>query len=98
MARTKNVDENTKARQEEYKKIDLIYMMNYIDNIKDKNEREEAKKWLKSIALVTKVNKNGEEKDAYDRVTAKKEFCKRYKPELLPKPKKPNPVDLLKNW
>jgi hypothetical protein len=71
----------------EFKKITFEDMKEYIEQ----NEPQD-KEWFKSIAI--------DEKGRYQHLIAKKEFCKKYMPEIIPqaKPKKETKADILANW
>lgn len=70
-----------------YKTITFEEMVNYIET-----NAPEDKSWFKSVAT--------NEKGKYNHFRAKKAFCQKYMPEIIPvaKPKKPNKTDLIKNW
>lgn len=70
-----------------YKKIGFDYMVDYI-----KANAPEDKAWFKSIAF--------DETGKYQHLIAKKEFCQRYMPEIIPvaKPKAPKKSDAIKDW
>lgn len=72
------------AEQFDYKKLTLAEMMDYISD-----NAPEDKAWFKSIAL----NEEGK----YQHLVAKREFCKRYMPEIIPVPK-PKKSDILADW
>lgn len=86
-----------------YKTLSFKEMVEYIE----KNAPQD-KKWFKSIAYdVVKdkdgnivLDKNGKDKLKYSHLRAKREFCKKYMPEIIPvaKEKKPNVSDILKDW
>ena len=70
----------------EYKKITLEDMMAYIE----KNAKND-KAWFKSVAM--------DEDGKYNHLKAKREFCERYMPEIIPVAKtSKKKSDLLKNW
>ena len=70
----------------EYKRITCDMMMNYIVE-----NAPQDKAWFKSVAIT-----NGQ----YDHLNARKQFCLRYMPDLIPKAKakEPKKIDLLSNW
>ena len=74
-----------------YKDITQADMMNYIAENAPKE-----KEWFKSVALVDDANG----KKRYHHLRAKKEFCKKFKPDLLPskKEKKQTKTSILENW
>lgn len=71
----------------EFRKIKLDYMTAYIEA-----NAPQDKAWFKSIAF--------DASGKYQHLTAVREFCKRYMPQVIPvaKPKKPKASDLLKDW
>lgn len=73
---------------ENFKKIKLEDMVSHIEENGGKND----KAWFKSIAF--------DEKGKYQHLIAKKAFCEKYMPELLPvaKEKKPKASELLAKW
>lgn len=75
-----------------YKKITFEDMVEYIE---DKGGKED-KAWFKSVAIIK--DKNGTMR--YNHLVAKKAFCEKYMPELLPvkADKKPNKTDILNKW
>ena len=74
-----------------YKKITFEDMVEYIEKNAPKD-----KSWFKENAMA--IDKNGTYK--YNHLKAKKAFCEKYFPELIPqrKEQKPNKTDILKNW
>lgn len=69
-----------------YKQITLEDMMKYIETNAPKD-----KEWFKSIAL--------SEEGKYLHLTAKKAFCEKYMPEIIPQKKETTKKsDLLLNW
>lgn len=69
-----------------YNEMTLEYMKEYIE----KNAPND-KDWFKSIAI--------DSKGKYQHLVAKREFCKKYMPDKLPKRQtKPNKSDMLKDW
>ena len=77
-----------------YRKLTIEYMIRYIDeNVP--NDKE----WFKSVALVDRTDKNGNTKKVCDMFRAKKAFCERYMPELLPKHTgKVSATEMLLKW
>ena len=75
-----------------YKKITLDDMMKYIDE-----KAPEDKAWFKKEAF---KDKEGNETDSYQHLTAVRAFCGKYMPELLPvaKPKPISGKEKLKGW
>lgn len=71
----------------DYKKITFEDMVSYIESIADADERKKAKDWFKSIAVVD---------GKYKHLTAKKAFCRKYVPTIVPVAKKK--VDILNDW
>ena len=74
-----------------YKKITFEDMVEYIEKNAPKD-----KAWFKETAMV--VDKKGNYR--YNHLKAKKAFCERYMPEIIPQKKeaKPNKSDILKDW
>ena len=74
-----------------YKKITFEDMVNYIEK-----EAPNDKKWFKGVAM--SLDKKGNLK--YNHLKAKKAFCEKYMPELIPTKKEPktNKSDILKDW
>ena len=74
-----------------YKKITFNDMVEYIENNASKD-----KAWFKGEAMA--LDKKGNLK--YNHLKAKKAFCERYMPELIPTKKetKTNKSDILKDW
>ena len=70
----------------EYKKITLEMMMNYIIA-----NAPEDKEWFKSVALID---------GKYRHLEARKAFCEKYMPDIIPVAKKKEPLksELLLNW
>lgn len=70
----------------EFKKITFDDMKEYIE----KNAASD-KEWFKSVAI-----KEGK----YQHLAAKKAFCEKYMPEIIPtkKPDKETKADILANW
>lgn len=88
MSKEKSLGNHGKDIQEwDYKKITFEDMVSYIESIADAEEREEAKAWFKSIAVVD---------GKYKHLTAKKAFCRKYVPKIVPVAKKK--VDILNDW
>jgi len=79
----------------EYKTLTLEQMIAYIDKNAPKD-----KQWFKGVATQKKIDKEGNEYDAYDHFKAREEFCKKYMPDIIPvaKPKKPTKAEILANW
>lgn len=77
-----------KLEEWDYKRITLEDMIRYIDAIDDAEEREAEKKWFKSTAL----NEDGK----YNHLKAKRAFCRKYIPSIIPVAKKK--ADILKDW
>lgn len=70
----------------DYKKITFSDMKEYIE----KNAAKD-KEWFKSVA----IDKDG----TYQHLIAKKAFCERYMPDIIPvKKAKKNKADILANW
>jgi hypothetical protein len=71
----------------EFKKITFEDMKEYIEEKAAKD-----KEWFKSVA----IDENGK----YQHLIAKKAFCERYMPDIIPvkKPKKETKADILANW
>lgn len=74
--------------------LTLEQMVEYIE----KNAPTD-KSWFKKVAYVEKETREGTKK-VYSHLRAKKEFCRKYMPEIIPvaKPQKPKASDLLKDW
>lgn len=74
-----------------YKKITFEDMVDYIETKAPKD-----KAWFKENAFA--LDKFGNYK--YNHLKAKKAFCERYMPEIIPpkKEKAPNKTDILKDW
>lgn len=88
MSKEKSLGNYGKDIQEwDYKKITFEDMVSYIESIADADERETAKAWFKSIAVVD---------GKYKHLTAKKAFCRKYVPTIVPVAKKK--VDILNDW
>lgn len=70
----------------EYKTITFDFMREYIET-----NAPEEKAWFKSIAIVD---------GKYNHLKAKKEFCEKYMPDIIPiaKPKQPNKSAILESW
>ena len=81
-----------KFEAEEYKKITLDEMMDYIEA-----NYPEDKAWFKKVAF---QDKDGNAIKKYNHLVAVREFCTKYAPELLPvaKEKKPSPTKRFENW
>lgn len=79
----------------DFKTLSLQDMVDYIKA----NAPEEDKAWFKKEAYVLKETKEGKV-EVYNHLKAKKAFCKRYMPEIIPvaKPKAPKASELLANW
>ncbi len=75
-----------------WKTITLEEMVAYIEE-----NAPEDKAWFKKIAY---ENKTGETQEKYNHLNAKRKFCEKYAPEIIPvaKPKEPPKSDLLKDW
>lgn len=71
----------------DYKKITFSDMKEYIE----KNAAKD-KEWFKGVA----IDENG----VYQHLIAKKAFCERYMPDIIPvkKAKKETKADILANW
>lgn len=78
-----------------YKTLSLEQMVEYIE----KNAPQD-KAWFKSQAFKTYITKDSEEKSKYSHLEARKAFCERYMPEIIPVAKKREPKKslLLENW
>ena len=88
MAKEKSMGNYGVAIEEwDYKRITFEDMVRYIEAIPEADKREEEKKWFKSVALV-----NGK----YKHLTAKKAFCRKFVPSIVPVAKKK--VDILNEW
>lgn len=84
MATKKNEVKETEAI--EYKTITTEFMANYIAN-----NHPEDKKWFKEIAF----DDNGK----YQHLIAKKAFCEKYMPDLIPTKKdKKKASDIFEEW
>ena len=79
----------------DYNKITLGDMVQYIEE-----KHPEDKNWFKKSAFVTKESKEGKKTQVYNHLKAKRAFCQKYMPEIIPvaKPKEPKKSDLLANW
>ena len=90
-------------KEYDYKTLSFKEMAEYIE----KNKPQD-KAWFKSVAFdVVKdregnivLDKDGKDKLKYSHLRAKREFCERYMPEIIPtaKEKKQNVSDILKDW
>lgn len=85
---------------ENYNTITLKDMMEYI-----KENHPEDKSWFKSVSYSMKSIKDKEgniqgTKNVYSHLVAKRAFCERYMPNLIPtaKVKEPKPSDELATW
>lgn len=78
----------------DYKTIKLEEMVDYIE----KNAPQD-KAWFKKIAYADRKTKEGTKK-VYNHLKAKKAFCEKYMPEIIPVAKEPEPKasDILLNW
>lgn len=80
----------------DYKKMTLEDMMNYIET-----NAPQDKEWFKSVAL-EKVFSKKEKKEieTYNHLKARKAFCERYMPEIIPVAKEPKEKKSQKllNW
>ena len=80
----------------DYKTMTLEQMAEYIEE-----KEPQDKGWFKSIAYIDKETKEGTKK-VYSHLRARKEFCKRYIPEILPVAKEPKKEtrakEILENW
>lgn len=81
-----------KFEAEDYKKITLDEMMDFIEENYPKD-----KKWFKEVAF---QDKDGNTVEKYNHLNAVRKFCEKYAPELLPvaKEKKVPPTKRLENW
>lgn len=84
----------------EYNSLKLEQMKEYIE----KNAPQD-KAWFKKIAISERKIKDKDGNviktiKAYNHLTARRKFCERYMPDLLPvaKPKKENKSQFLENW
>lgn len=75
------------AKKWDYKKITFEDMKKYIEENAAKD-----KEWFKGVA----IGKDGK----YQHLIAKKAFCERYMPDIIPvrKPDKETKADILANW
>lgn len=82
--------------KEGFKKITLEEMKDFISA-----HYPEDKAWFKSIAFDTITKEDGTEGTKYNHLKAKKAFCEKYNPDLIPvaaAPKKPTAKELLEDW
>ena len=82
--------------KEGFKKITLEEMKDFISA-----NYPNDKAWFKSIAFDTITKEDGTEEKKYNHLKAKKAFCKKYNPDLIPvaaAPKKPTAKELLEDW
>ena len=79
----------------EYNTITLEDMVDYIST-----EAPEDKSWFKKSAFVTRETKEGKKVPVYNHLKAKRAFCQKYMPDIIPvaKPKTPKKSDILANW
>lgn len=78
-----------------FKKISIDEMKAFIEE-----NYPDDKAWFKSIAFETITKEDGKTIQRYNHLKAKKAFCERYNPDLIPvaKPKKPTAKDLFQDW
>jgi hypothetical protein len=78
----------------DYKSIILEEMVAYI-----KKNAPQDKDWFLNEAYVYKTTKDGRKK-VYNHLKAKRAFCERYMPEIIPvaKAKAPKASEILENW
>ena len=91
------------TKKYDYKTLTVDEMIDYIVN-----KAPQDKAWFKSKAYDVVKDKNGEvvkdengkNKLRYSHLKAKRAFCERYMPEIIPvaKEKKKNKTDILKDW
>ena len=81
-----------KFEAEDYKKITLDEMLDFIEENYPKH-----KKWFKEVSF---QDKDGNTVEKYNHLNAVRKFCEKYAPELLPvaKEKKVPPTKRLENW
>lgn len=82
------------SNQYDFKTLTLNEMVAYIE----KNAPQD-KAWFKKVAYDNRKTKDGN-KVVYSHLKAKREFCKKYMPEIIPvaKEKAPKASDILANW
>jgi len=78
----------------DYKTMILEEMVAYI-----KKNAPQDKEWFLGEAYVYKNTKEGRKK-VYNHLKAKKAFCERYMPDIIPvkKEKEPKASEILENW
>ena len=78
----------------DYKSMILEEMVTYI-----KKNAPKDKEWFLGEDYVYKTTKDGRKK-VYNHLKAKKAFCERYMPEIIPvaKEKAPKASEILENW
>lgn len=78
----------------DYKTIKLEDMVAYM-----KKNAPQDKEWFLSIAYEQVETEDGM-KNIYSHLKAKRAFCERYMPEIIPvaKPKQPKASEILENW
>lgn len=74
--------------------LTLEQMVEYIEKNAPKD-----KAWFKEVSHIDKETRTGTKK-VYSHLKAKREFCKKYMPEIIPvaKPPTPKASDLMKDW
>lgn len=86
------MNETTNKVFDNYNTITLEDMMKYIED-----NHSEDKHWFKEQAFRDRKDKNGNIKKAYSHLVAKKAFCERYMPSLVPVAKQ-KATDILATW
>lgn len=86
------------AKTLDYKTMTLDDMKAYIEE-----NSPEDKDWFKSVAITNKTVKVGgknKKKPVYNHFKARKAFCEKYMPEIIPvaKEKEPTKAEELLNW
>lgn len=79
----------------DYKTITLEDMVTYIEE-----NAPQDKAWFKQEAFVKTVNKKEKTISKYNHLKAKRAFCQRYMPEIIPvaKEKPINKSSIIENW
>lgn len=78
----------------DYKRMKLEDMMKYIEE-----NVPQDKSWFKAIAFEDIKHKDGTVEKTYSHLKARKAFCERYMPEIIPVAKKKEKAsDKLLNW
>lgn len=82
--------------KEGFKKITLEEMKAFIEE-----HYPQDKAWFKEMAFDTITKEDGTKEKKYNHLKAKKAFCEKYNPDLIPvaaAPKKPTAKELLEDW